>query len=66
MSRARKHPGDRLAYLMCGSKTKFYTSRAAKEQANNVTAKRGTRLRVYACDMCGGFHMTSQIRSEAA
>ena len=66
MSRARRHPGDRVAYLMCGSKTKFYTSRDAREQANNARAKRGTPLRVYACDMCGGFHMTSQMRGEAA
>lgn len=47
-------------YRQCGKKKRYRSEHEARLIANRGEAARGTKLRVYACPLCGGYHITSQ------
>lgn len=42
----------------CLSKTRYQTEEIASSQIAMVWRKRGERVRVYACELCGCWHLT--------
>ena len=44
----------------CTSKRLFADKASAKAEAKIIAKKRGTKLRVYACHFCDGYHLTSR------
>ena len=46
----------------CLSKTRYKTMDAADAKAKQCTEDRGTQLRAYFCENCGGWHLTKMTR----
>lgn len=46
----------------CENKTKYTSEKAAKKGRRAVGKARQVKLRVYKCDKCYQYHLTSQIR----
>lgn len=45
---------------LCLRKKRYPTQKIAEQIARRVEQERGTRLRVYECNTCFGFHLTSK------
>lgn len=50
---------DDKLYKQCLKKKRYSTFRLAKKVAKISLDKRGAELRIYKCDICNGFHLTS-------
>ena len=48
-------------YRQCGKKVRYRTEHDARVYANRCETVRGARLRVYACPICNGWHITSRV-----
>jgi hypothetical protein len=44
----------------CSRKVRYETRRIAKDKARERAAESGTRLYVYRCRYCNGWHLTKQ------
>lgn len=44
----------------CFKKKRYSTENFAQKIANKIKWKRNVKLRVYFCDLCGGFHLTKK------
>ncbi len=44
----------------CGKKRRYRTEKYARQMANACEKRRKVKLRVYACAMCNGWHITSK------
>jgi len=45
----------------CLRKNRYETRDFALKVAKDIKGERGTELRVYYCEECSGFHLTSQV-----
>lgn len=61
--KAKKQPG-KAVYHQCLKKHRYRSEHDARLAANNAETKRGTRLRVYQCPLCGGWHITRKYAAE--
>ena len=51
----------RAEWTSCGKKKRYASQHEARQIANNCErARPGTKLRVYFCPMCEGWHITSK------
>ncbi len=59
-----KHATDnkKRSYFSCRKKIRYSTQHEATVHAHRAEAMRGTRLRVYWCENCNGYHITKQLR----
>lgn len=55
-----EHDGRRSCY----TKKAYTDPRLAARVAARVERKRGVRLRVYGCTLCGQYHLTKQVERE--
>ena len=54
------------SYWSCEKKMRYKTQADATMRADRFFRLRGTRLRVYYCDNCHGYHLTKQFRKGGA
>ena len=58
---AKRRDMKRSEWEACGKKTRYASQHEARQIANNCErARPGTKLRVYWCSVCEGWHMTSK------
>lgn len=58
---AKRRDMKRSEWEACGKKTRYASQHEARQIANNCECARpGTKLRVYWCPVCEGWHMTSR------
>ena len=58
---AKRRDMKRAEWTSCGKKTRYASQHEARQIANNCErARPGTKLRVYFCSVCEGWHMTSK------
>lgn len=48
------------AYSQCTSKVGYSSLRHAERIAREIEAKRGDKLRIYECPVCGLYHLTKK------
>jgi len=53
-----KRSMSRSEYRQCGKKIRYKTRTDANAAVRSCERARGTKLRVYFCDICGGYHIT--------
>lgn len=59
--KSKRRDMKRSEWEVCGKKTRYHSQHEARQIANNCErARPGTKLRVYWCPICEGWHMTSQ------
>ena len=64
-SRKRKRDMNRSEYSQCGKKIRYRTHADAVKAMQACERKRGTKLRVYFCDICSGYHLSHSFRFNA-
>lgn len=58
---AKRRDMKRAEWTSCGKKKRYASQHEARQIANNCErARPGTKLRVYFCPMCEGWHITSK------
>lgn len=59
--KSKRHDMNRSEWEACGKKTRYASQHEARQIANNCERLRPeTKLRVYWCPFCDGWHVTSQ------
>lgn len=59
--RYSRHPEmDRAQYYSCASKRPYKSQSEARKYANRLEQVRGKKLRVYFCETCQRWHLTSK------
>lgn len=48
----------RVESRMCSRKTRFKDRMSAKRSVKTIRDGDGTRMRIYECDYCSGYHLT--------
>lgn len=48
-------------HRMCLGKSRYPTQAKARRYADKCASERGVPIRVYACFLCGGWHLTSKV-----
>lgn len=61
-SKKRHRDMDKSEYRQCGKKIRYKTHADAVAAKHKCEKARGKALRVYRCELCGGFHLTSSFR----
>lgn len=51
-------------YYSCGKKKRYHSEHDATVAASCCRNVRGVKLRVYPCEICGGWHLTKRIASK--
>jgi len=59
IAEARHNRETQFEYKSCGSKGRYGSEREAQEVAAYQQAQTGTKISVYHCDFCNGWHITS-------
>ncbi len=58
---AKRRDMKRAEWTSCGKKKRYASQHEARQIANNCEhARPGTKLRVYFCSVCEGWHITSK------
>lgn len=56
-----RHPEmDKTQYYSCASKHSYRSQSEARKYANRLEQARGKKLRVYFCEICQRWHLTSK------
>jgi hypothetical protein len=50
---------NNLPYCLFNNKISFYSRKFAKKHARRITGKLGKKFRVYLCEVCKYFHLTT-------
>lgn len=61
-SKKRHRDMDRSEYSQCGKKIRYKTHADAVAAKQACEKARGKKLRIYRCEICSGFHLTSSFR----
>ena len=61
-SKKRRRDMSKSEYSQCGKKIRYKTHADAVMAKQVCERARGKRLRVYKCDICGGYHLSSSFK----